>query len=158
MINSGQMELSSLVRDNIDEILVRIIQFTNIHHTILTENIRNCRKADFVPRYVDVEDFAKVISVALNEHQRNQRLALCDSRTISFTVGGEFTLKSQVDIEAAGLVENDFEAFIELQKDRLRENILNNKAACALFSHKLQMAEMQDTEAREGSVKNHIRL
>lgn len=155
MLDKRQTELSSLVRDNIDEILVRIIQFTSIRHNVITENIRNCRTAGFVPRYIDVEDFAKVISIALTEHQKTQRLALCDSRTVSFGRGGDFNLEPQADIEAAGLVDNDLEAFIELQKSRLRENISNNKAACALLNHKQSMAEFNN-QVMDNQVENQI--
>ena len=148
-----QMDLSSLVQDNIDEILVKIIQFTHIRHTVISENIRNCRTAGFVPRFVDAEDFAKVISAALTEHQRNNCLALCDSRTISFLPDGDFRLEYQIDTEAAGLVENDFEAYIQLQKNRLKENSINNKTACALLEHKLCKAQ---ESAMSDSVKNKV--
>jgi flagellar basal body rod protein FlgB len=135
------MDLSSLIRDNIDEVLVRIIQFTHIHHNLISDNIRNCKAADFVPQYIDVEDFAKVISAALAEHQNNKRLALRDSGTVSFLPGGNFRLKPQIDIEAIRLVDSDFEAYVELQKNRLKENAINNKTACALLEHKLRKAE-----------------
>lgn len=146
MINNRQTELSSLVRDNIDEILVRIIQFTNIHHNLISENIRGYRAAGFVPMYVDVEDFAKVISVALAEHQKTKRLALCDSRTVTFLQGGEFAVEPQVDFEAADLMCSDLPGYLDLQKSRLRENIANNKAACALLYHKLNEMNNQVTD------------
>ncbi len=155
MVSGRQTELSSLVRDNIDEMLVRIIQFTNIHHNILTENIRNCRQNNFVPMYVDVDDFAKVVSVALSEHQRSKRLAMCDSRTIRFTLGGEFSVEPQTDIEAAILIEEDFQAYIELQKNRLKDNMSNNKTACALFCHKLMMSE-EENRVTGNPVENKI--
>ncbi|MEN6386821.1 MAG: hypothetical protein ABFD79_16700 [Phycisphaerales bacterium] len=155
MINNRQTELSSLVRDNIDEMLVRIIQFTNHHHSIIKENILNCRKQNFVPRYVDVDDFAKVISIALSEHQKTKRLALCDSRTITFTSGGEFRLEPQIDLAAAELMEEDLPAYIELQKERLKENMSNNRTACALFYHKMNMAE-EDSRVTDNSVENQI--
>jgi hypothetical protein len=154
MIHNRQTELSSLVRDNIDEILVRIIQFTNIHHTILTDNLRNSRETNFVPMYVDVEDFATVISTALTEHQKSKRLSLCDSRTVNFISGGEFEIEPQVDVQAADLKEKDFIAYIELQKERMRENISNNKAACALFYHKLNMQEAD--RVTDDAVENQI--
>ncbi|OQA01577.1 MAG: hypothetical protein BWY69_01331 [Planctomycetes bacterium ADurb.Bin401] len=146
MINNRQTELSSLVRDNIDEILVRIIQFTNIHHNLISENIRGYRAAGFVPMFIDVEDFAKVISIALTEHQKTKRLALCDSRTVTFLKDGEFAVEPQVDFEAADLMCKDLPGYLDLQKSRLRENIANNKAACALFYHKLNEMTNQVTD------------
>ncbi|MFA6187221.1 MAG: hypothetical protein WC770_08445 [Phycisphaerae bacterium] len=140
--NTGQMDLSSLIRDNIDDILVKIIQFTHIRHCIIADNIKNCRSAGFVPRHVDVEDFAKVISVALAEHQRSKKLSLCDSHTITFSFGGKLDVKPEMDIAAQKLFVQDFRRYILLQKQRLKENIVNNKTACALLRHKRQSADM----------------
>jgi len=140
--NTGQMDLSSLIRDNIDDILVKIIQFTHIRHRIILDNIKNCRAAGFVPKYVDVEDFAKVISVALAEHQRSKKLSLCDSHAISFSFGGRLSIEPEADIAAQKLFAQDFERYICLQKQRLNENVANNKTACALLRHKMRSAKM----------------
>jgi len=147
--DTRQMDLLSLIQDNIDEILVKIIQFTHIRHTLISDNIRNCRAVGFVPRYIDDEDFAKVISIALAEHQRNNRLALCDSDTVSFLPDGDFRLEPQIDTEATKLFDSDFEAYVQLQKNRLKENSINNKAACALLEHKL-------CKAGESTVENQV--
>jgi flagellar basal body rod protein FlgB len=136
------MDLSSLIRDNIDDILVKIIQFTHIRHRIIADNIKNCRSAGFVPRYVDVEDFAKVMSVALTEHQRSKKLSLCDSHTITFSFGGKLDIKPEMDVAAQKLFNQDFRQYILLQKQRLKGNIVNNKTACALLRHKRQSADM----------------
>jgi len=140
--NIGQMDLSSLIRDNIDDILVKIIQFTHIRHSIILDNIKNCHAADFAPRYIDAENFAKVISIALSEHQRSRKLMLCDSQTVSFAPGGRLSLKPQVDTAAQRLFEEDFDQYIRLQKQRLNENTINNKTACALLCHKSGSAKM----------------
>lgn len=140
--NTGQMDLSSLIRDNIDDILVKIIQFTHIRHRIITDNIKNCRSAGFVPRYVDVEDFAKVMSIALAEHQRSKKLSLCDSHTITFSFGGKLDVRTEVDTAAHKLFTQDFQRYIQFQKQRLKENIINNKTACSLLRHKRQSADM----------------
>ncbi len=136
------MDLSSLIRDNIDELLVKIIQFTHIHHKVILENINNCHLTGFIPRRVDVEDFAKVISTALSEHQRSRRLVLCDSESVSFMSGGRLNVKSKVDLAAKRLFERDFGQYLYLQQQRLDENTINNKAACALLGHKLKSAQM----------------
>ena len=140
--NTGQMDLSALIRDNIDDILVKIIQFTHIRHRVIADNIKNCRRADFVPRRVDVEDFAKVMSVALAEHQRSKKLSLCDSHTITFSFGGKLDVRPETDTAAQKLFNQDFRRYILLQKQRLKENIVNNKTACALLRHKRQSADM----------------
>lgn len=152
--NTRQMDLLSLIRDNIDEILVKVIQFTYTHHNLISDNIKNCRVSGFVPRYIDVEDFAKVISAALTEHQSSNRLALCDSRTVSFLPGGNFSLEPQIDLNAAGLIDTDFDAYLKLQKDRLKENAINNRTACALLEHKLYRMRQPMNQTTNSSVKN----
>jgi flagellar basal body rod protein FlgB len=136
------MDLASLIRDNIDDILVKIIQFTHIRHRVIADNIKNCRSANFIPRYVDVEDFAKVMSVALAEHQRSKKLSLCDSHTITFSFGGKLDVRPEMDVAAQKLFNQDFRQYILLQKQRLKENIVNNKTACALLRHKRRSADM----------------
>jgi len=58
-------------------------------------------------------------------------------------------------MEAATLIEEDFHAYVELQKNRLKENMLNNKTACALFYHKLIMAE-EENRVTDNPVENKI--
>lgn len=140
--DTGQMDLSSLIRDNIDDVLVKIIQFTHIRHRVILENINNCHAVGFVPRWVDVEDFAKVISVALSEHQRIRRLVLCDSESVSFMPNGRLSIKLKIDTAARRLFEKDFDRYIRLQQQRLNENTINNKTACALLGHKLKVARL----------------
>ena len=136
------MDLSSLIRDNVDDILVKIIQFTHIHHRIILKNIENCHTVGFVPRQVNVEDFARVISMALSEHQRSKRLVLCDSETVSFSSGGRLSIKPQIDTVAQRLFKEDFDRYICQQRQKLNENAINNKTACALFGHKLRSAKI----------------
>ncbi|OHB61098.1 MAG: hypothetical protein A2167_08920 [Planctomycetes bacterium RBG_13_46_10] len=131
-----------MIRDNIDDVLVKIIQFTHIRHDVILKNIEDCRCADFAPRNVDVEDFARVISAALAEHQKSKRLALCDSRTVSFTGGGRLNIKLKVDTAAQRLFEQDFDQYLRFQRRQLDENAINNKTACALLSHKLKSSKV----------------
>ncbi|MBN1787821.1 MAG: hypothetical protein JW806_05440 [Sedimentisphaerales bacterium] len=138
--DTEQMDLSSLIRDNIDDILVKIIQFTHIRHDVIQKNIEDCHAEDFVPRRVDVEDFAKVISIALSEHQKSKRLVLCDSPTVSFKADGRLNIKLKVDTAALGLFDRDFDQYMRLQQKRLDENMINNRTACALLSHKLKFS------------------
>ncbi|MCX5632189.1 MAG: hypothetical protein NTW93_00700 [Phycisphaerae bacterium] len=140
--NIGQMDLSSLIRDNVDELLVKIIRFTHIYHKVILENINNCHSADFIPRRVDVEDFARAISIALSEHQKNKRLVLCDNESVSFMSGGQLNIKLKADPAAGKLFEEDFDQYLSLQQQRLNENAINNRTACALLGHKLKLAGM----------------
>ncbi len=138
----GQMDLSSLIRDNVDEVLVKIIQFTHICHKVILDNINNCHSAGFIPRRIDVEDFAKIISAALGEHQKNKRLVLCDSDSVNFMPDGRLNIKLQIDAAAKKLFDEDFNRYLYLQEQRLNENSINNKTACALLEHKLKSAKI----------------
>lgn len=136
------MDLSSLIRDNIDDVLVKVIQFTHIRHNVILKNIEECHRLDFTPRCLDVEDFARVISAALSEHQKSKRLALCDSPTVSFTSEGRLNIKLKVDTDAQRLFEQDFDQYIRLQQQQLDENVINNRTACALLSRKLKASKV----------------
>jgi hypothetical protein len=74
-------------------------------------------------------------------------LAFCDSAAVNFLPGGEFQLHPQTDSEAAALLGSDFPAFIEEQKNRLKENAINNKTACALLSAKIAKRDLAKDRA-----------
>ncbi len=134
--NTGQMELSFFAKDNIDEILIKVVEFTQARYEIISDNIKKCRLPGFVPKRLDAEEFATLISAALAEHLKNNRLVLCDGQTVMFGSGGELTVKPKIDDEAAAMKNNDYDRYIELQKKRLKENVANNKLAVALYEQK----------------------
>jgi len=135
---SGQRDLSGIVRDNIDELLVKIIEFTCVRNEIISNNISNCHLPGFVPKKLDDEEFATLISYALSEHLKNNRLMLRDGECVRFFDDGAFDINAKIDIKAVELFRKNFPGYISLQKKRRRENLANNRIAVALLEQKIQ--------------------
>ena len=87
------MNLTSLITDNITEILVRIIEFTQARQKILTQNIINVHNLNFVPKELEVKEFSSLLSNAVDEYIKNERLLLQDTENIKFGTGCSFQAK-----------------------------------------------------------------
>ncbi len=127
------MSLSALITDNITEILVKVIEFTQTRQKILTQNINNIHRPGFVPRDLPVGEFSDLLNSALSEHARNQRLLLYDTENIKFGAAGSFEVRPVVDEYAKELFEENRDQYLELQIDKLLENSLNQRIAAALL-------------------------
>ena len=134
-------ESVSYITDNIEEILVKIIKFTRLHHEILLDNIRNIHLSDFTPKCLDSEGFAELMNHALAEHINHNRLLWFDSQTIRFGCGGEFEIEAVIDKQANELLENDRGEYIQKQKQHLMENSLNNRVAIGLLKQKRRLMQ-----------------
>ncbi len=130
------MNLTSLVTDNITEILVKIMEFTHTRQKILTQNINNVNNPGFVPKELAVNEFSGLLNNALNEHIRNQRLLLRDTENIKFGVRGSFEVKPMVDEHSKELLEENRDEYLELQITKLLENSLNQRVAAELLRQK----------------------
>ena len=130
------MNLSALVRDNITDILIRIIKFTQKRHKILIQNIINVRDPEFIPKELEVHEFSSLLSRAVDEHVRNRRLILCDSENIKFDLEGRLEIKPVVDELGQKLFEENREEYLERQLNKLWENSLNQKLAAELLRQK----------------------
>jgi len=84
------MNLSSLITDNIAELLVKIVEFTQTRQKILSRNINNIHSFDFVPKDLAVDEFSELLNNAIDEHILNQRLLLRDTENIKFGISGSF--------------------------------------------------------------------
>lgn len=133
------MNLSSLVTDNITELLVKIIEFTHTRQKILTQNINNIHSPGFVPKDLVVDEFSVVLNDAINEHIQNQRLVLRDTENIKFGISGSFEVKPVVDKYAKELLEENRDKYLELQINKLLENSLNQRVAAKLLKQKQGM-------------------
>ncbi len=133
------MNLSLLITDNITELLVKIIEFTQTRQKILTKNISNIHSPGFVPKDLAVDEFSDLLNNAINEHIQNQRLVLCDTESIKFGVSGSFEVKPVTDEYAKELLEEDRDEYIELQINKLLENSLNQRVAAELLRQKQGM-------------------
>jgi len=130
------MNLSSLVTDNVSEILLKIVEFTQQRQKILTQNILWMRNPDFIPKDLPVDEFSDLLNTALEEHVRHQRLVLCDTDHIKFGPGGDFRLEPIVDSHAQKLLRNNRDEYLELQVRKLLENSLNQRLAAELLSQR----------------------
>ncbi len=130
------MNLPLLITDNITELLVKIIEFTQTRQKILTENINNIHSAGFVPKDLAVDEFSDLLNNAINEHIQNQRLVLCDTESIKFGVSGNFEVQPVADKYAKELLEENRDKYLKLQINKLLENLLNQRVATELLRQK----------------------
>ena len=131
-----RMNLTSLITDNITEILVKIIEFTHTRQKILTQNITNVNNPGFVPKELAVNEFSGLLNDALEEHVRNQRLILRDTENIKFGVSGSFEVKPMADKRSKELLEKNRDKYLQLQINKLLENSLNQIFAAKLLRQK----------------------
>jgi len=130
------MNLTSLITDNIAEILIKIVKFTQSRQKILIQNIINIHNPGFVPKDLEVDEFSNVLNNAIDEHVQNQRLVLCDTENIKFRAAGDLELRPIVDEHGERLLEEDRDEYIEWQIDKLWENSLSQKVAAELLRQK----------------------
>ncbi len=130
------MNITPLITDNITEILVKIIEFTQTRQKILTRNITNIHDPGFVPKDLAVDEFSNSLNNAIDEHIRNQRLVLRDTENVKFGVSGSFEVKPLVDECGKELLEESRDEYLELQINRLSENSLNQRVAAELLRQK----------------------
>jgi len=135
-VSTMNVNLSALVTDNVSELLLKILEFTHNRHKILAENINNLHSAGFVPKDLAVEEFADAMDVAIGEHEHSRRLMLRDTENVKFGYNGAFKAKPVVDKYAKQLFENDINGYLELQKKKLAENLLNYRVASKLLRQK----------------------
>jgi len=133
------MNLPSLITDNITELLVKITEFTQSCQKILPQNMNNIHSSGFVPKDLAVDEFSGVLKNTINEHSRSQRLVLCDTENIKFGAAGSFEVKPSVDRYAKELLEENRDAYLDLQINKLFENSLNQRIAAELLRQKQGM-------------------
>ena len=145
------MNLTSLITDNITEILVKIIEFTRTRQKIITRNITSMNNPGFVPKELAVTEFSGSLNNAIDEHIRNQRLILRDTENIKFGVSGSFEVKPTVDKQSKLLLEKNRDEYLEVQINKLLENSLNQRVAAELLRQK------QKTVSSDSAKKRPIR-
>jgi flagellar basal body rod protein FlgB len=130
------MKIASLITDNITELLVKIIEFTRTRHKILARNISDISSLGFVPKDLEADEFSDLLNSAIDEHIANRRLVLRDTENVKFGIGGSFKVKPTVDKYAKELLDENRDEYIELQKNKLIENALNQRVAAELLKQK----------------------
>ncbi len=134
------MKLASTITDNVTELLLKIIDFTERRRLVIRNNITNVNTPGYIPQDLDVECFAELMTRAVAEHVRSERLVLCDSENIKFGAEGAFESLPVADEQSDKFLEEDPQGYLEQQVDRLAETLLNNKVARQLLRQKQGLA------------------
>ena len=130
------MNVQLPISDNISEVLVKIIQFTELRRRVLHRNLRHVDTPRFVPQDVPVREFADLLNEALAEHLQNQRLLFRDTTSIQFGSRNAMQIHPQTDAYAQALLETNRDEYLELQVNKLMENALNRRVAQELLRQK----------------------
>jgi len=130
------MNRSAVITDNIAEILVKVMEFTQTRQKVLAQNINDIHMASFVPRDLPVDEFSRLLNNAIDEHIRKQRLILRDTEHIKFGVNGSFEVQPIVDETAKEIFAESRDRYLELQINKLMENSLNHRIATELLMQK----------------------
>ena len=130
------MNLLSQVTDNITELLIKIVKFTQARQKVLSRNINKFHLPGFMPEDLTADEFSDVLHDAIDEHTKSQRLLLCDTENIKFGTAGHFEAKPVTDKYARKLLVENPDKYLELQINRLLENSLNQRVAAELLKQK----------------------
>jgi flagellar basal body rod protein FlgB len=133
------MNLLSMITDNITDLLVKIIEFTEVRQQILTKNIQQIHCSGFVPKDLAVDEFSASLNGAIAEHIQNHRLVLRDTDNVKFGLNGNFKAKPVIDGYAKGLLEHSRDEYLRLQINKLLENSLNQKIAAELLRQRQEL-------------------
>jgi flagellar basal body rod protein FlgB len=130
------MNLPTMTTDNITEVLIKIIDFTQSRQKVLIQNINAMHKAGFAPRDLPVDEFSRLIAQALAEHACSQRLVLQDGENVKFGANGNFEVTPVIDEEARMLFEQNRDEYLRRQIIKMLENSLNQRIAVDLLKQK----------------------
>ncbi len=133
------MDLLSPISDNLTELLVKILRFTELRRDVLYQNMHNTRTPDYVPQDMPVVEFVRVLNGAIAEHLQSHRLLFCDTENIKFGSNSTMEVQPQPDAHAKMVLERNRDEYIELQVGKLLENSLNRKIARELLALKCGM-------------------
>lgn len=136
------MEPTSMITDNIAELLVKIIEFTHTRQKVITHNIRNMHRLGFIPADLAVDEFSDSLNSAINEHARNRCLVLYDSENVKFGAEGNFEVKPTTDHQALNLLKKSPDEYLEIQIGKLLENSINQRVATELLKRKHGMVSI----------------
>jgi hypothetical protein len=136
--NQGRfnMNLPTLTTDNITEVLLKIIEFTQSRQKILIQNINTMNSDGFAPRDLPVDEFSKLMAQALAEHACSGRLILRDGQKVKFGANGNFEAIAAIDEDAKSIFEQNRDEYLRRQIDKMLENSLNQRIAADLLRQK----------------------
>jgi len=127
------MNLPTTATDNISEVLLKIIGFTQSRQKILIQNINAMHTGGFVPKDLAVDEFSRLMEQAVSEHASSQRLLLQDGQNIKFGTGGSFEVIPVIDEQAKQLFEQNRDEYVRCQINKLLENSINQRIAVEML-------------------------
>jgi len=133
------MMQTASIADNISDILVKILYFTQLRRRVLHENLHKAKEPGFAPQDMPVREFAEALNVAVAEHLQNDRLLFRDTPSIRFGPNNTMDIRPVADPQAHALLQTDPDQYTELQIRKLLENCLNRKVAEELLRQKCGM-------------------
>ena len=122
--------------DNITDVLLKILEFTQSRQKILIQNINATYSDGFAPRDLPVDEFSELMAQALAEHARSGRLILRDGKNVKFGANGSFEATAVIDENAKSLFEQNHDEYLRSQIDKMLENSLNQRIAVDLLRQK----------------------
>jgi flagellar basal body rod protein FlgB len=130
------MNLTTLVTDNITELLTRIVMFTQARQKVLIQNIINMHRPGFVPQELQEHEFSSLVNDAIDEHVRSRQLVLHDTENVKFCEDGAVKVRPVVDETGRELLAESQHHYLQRQITKLLENVLNQKMAAELLRQK----------------------
>jgi flagellar basal body rod protein FlgB len=130
------MSSGPLIRNSVTDLLVNIIEFTNIRQKIIQRNINNMHTPSYVPQDLPIDEFSELLDEALDEYIQDRRFLLCDSSNIEFS--GRLYVRPMSDKAAMLLLKEDQNKYLESQIDKLMENFLHRRLAEELLRRKVE--------------------
>jgi flagellar basal body rod protein FlgB len=122
--------------DNITDVLLKIIEFTQSRQKILIQNINTMHSDGFAPRDLPVDEFSRLMAQAIAEHTRSGRLILRDGENVKFGANGSFEATAAIDENAKSLFEQNRDEYLRRQINKMLENSLNQRIAVDLLKQK----------------------
>jgi flagellar basal body rod protein FlgB len=130
------MMRTAFVADNISDILVKIIHFTQLRRRVLHENLHQADHPGFTPKDMPVRELAEALNVAVAEHLQNHRLLFRDTPNIKFGPNNTMEVWPVADRHAYTLLQTSRDEYTEFQVNKLLENCLNRRVAEELLRQK----------------------
>lgn len=130
------MMQTASIADNISDILVKIIYFTQLRRRVLHENLHRADDPGFMPLDMPVREFAEALNGAVAEHLQNRRLLFRDTPSIRFGPNNTMEIRPVADPSAHTLLQTSRDEYTEAQIAKLLENCLNRQVAEELLRQK----------------------
>ncbi len=138
------MKLESCITDNIAELLLQIVKFTQKRQKVLFANINQMHSSGFIPMDMPLDEFCDQLNLAICEHTQKGRLLMCNTEHIKYQHGGDFDAEPIPDQQAQTLLNANRDEYLETQITKLLENTLNQRLATEMLKQNQQIFSLFD--------------